>query len=195
MDPMRTTNNAVDIKAPFEIVSERPLAAEVRSEIEFYFTVNGRPLSTSTNQNFHVAFTSIIEKLALDPLPRGHTAAVIGATATCNGAAMGYGAGYYALNITDPAAIEEFTSPTLIPASDGSLTGTGANRVLTFRFNGGGGTAPGELPNYHDGYDSNWHTETRDAGPGAVAVSMKAYDRASRTVKTIRRVFDGCILR
>jgi hypothetical protein len=187
-DPMLRTSNAVDIDAPVEIASEDTATAELRSTLEFYFTVNGQKLTTTTKQNFRVEFTRRVEKRALSPLGQGRTQDVLYPAATCTGVTLGSGPGHFAADITDAAAIAEFTSPNLLPATNWSLTGTGASQVLTLRFNQGGPTAPGQFPNYQDGAAPSFHTETKHAGPGKVAVSMKAYDRTSRTVKTIR----GC---
>lgn len=192
LDPLGGYNVA-DAKAPFEILREDERSAQVRSELEFYFTVNGHKLSTSTNHDFRVAYTSIVEKPS-SPTPF----TVLYPDVVCGGGALtvGSGPGYFAAVVTDQAAIDALDTSGMIPSAYTHVEGTLASRSLSVHFSSLENTPQGQLPRYVEGmYAPSWRAETRDAGPGKLTLSVKAYDRNAKTLRTSSYTFDQCVKR
>lgn len=190
IDPLAGTNVA-DAKAPFEILAETATSASVKAELEFYFTVNGQKLTTSTNENFRVSYTNYVEKPTFAVQPGGN---VLHPEIECGGGALkiGGGPGYFAADVTDQAAIDVLGAgvdgTTKINAARVGVAGTGSSRVLSLPF--GSRTTDGR---YVDGYyGPAWRAEAKEAGPGKMSVTVKAYDRASKQVEELSWTFDGC---
>lgn len=186
MDPLGGYNVA-DAKAPFEIASETATSALVKSDMEFYFTINGNYLSTSTNQNFHVAYEGQIEKPSV-----GAGTGVLYPDVACTGLKVGSGAGFFSADITDEAAIDQFLAGDPILAAHVAVNGTAPNRTLSVYFGSLNNTPAGQLPNYSEGFGAAWHAQTRDAGNGTMAVDVKVYDRAQGKVVTRSATFASC---
>src|SRR5205085_6867379 len=98
--------DVADTKASFDVVSETDTSAFVRSTLDFYFTVNGEKLSTSTNAPFRIAYSNdLMKSVRVDATP---TPRVLYPDVVCGsgGLKAGGGAGYFAVDISDPAALE-----------------------------------------------------------------------------------------
>lgn len=188
IDPLAGSNVA-DAKAPFEIVAENPTYATARAELEFYFTVNGHELSTSTNGRFRVAYTNYVDKPTFAVAPSGN---VLYPEVTCAGLRLGSGAGFFVADVTDPAAVDVLgagaSGAAKINAARIGIAGTGATRVLSLPF--GERDASGR---YVDGgYGGAWRAEAKAIGGGKTTLTVKAYDRASKQVEPLSWTFAGC---
>ncbi len=185
--------NVADSKGQIEVVKDFGTSAYMRSELQFYFTVNGKKLSTSTNNNFRIAYQSTIRKQAPISLPGP---AVLHPKVTCNGLTAGGGAGFDALDITDQSAINAILNDDYFHAATLAMSGSGASRTLTVRFSETLASPPGTLPHYHDGsFNGSVRAETEDAGSGKFALRVKVYDRTTKKLKTISRTFSSCVMK
>jgi hypothetical protein len=184
MDPLASYNVA-DAKAGFDVESENPTYATVRSTMEFYFTINGHYLSTSTNQNFKVAYVGSVEKPSFTPPANG---AVLYPEVTCDGLKVGSGAGYFAADVKDENAIDQLaTTSSEIGAAHLGVAGNAPSRVLSLTF--GSKDAQG---NYIDGYYSgSARAETKKSGSD-VTLSVKSYDRNAKKIVEKSATFHNC---
>jgi hypothetical protein len=176
MDPLGGSNVA-DAKAGFTIVNEQPTYANVQSTLEFYFTVNGHKLTTSTNENFRVAYQGTVEKPVWDAPPAN--GAVLYPEITCDGAKVGSGAGYFAIDVKDEAAIDTLaTKPGYeIAAARIGITGNAPSRTLSLTF---GYYAPSS------------RADTKLEGSN-LTLSVKVYDRVANQMATKSVTFASCV--
>lgn len=186
MDPLGGANVA-DAKAGFDIVNEQPTYASVRSTLEFYFTVNGHKLTTSTNDNFEIAYTGTVEKPVWDSPPAN--GAVLYPDIVCDGAKVGSGAGYFAIDVKDEGAIDTLaTGANEIAAARIGITGSAPSRTLSLTF--GSRDAAG---NYVDGYYApSSRAQTKLEGSD-LTLSVKAYDKVAKKVVTKSASFANCV--
>lgn len=105
---------------------------------------------------------------------------------------IGSGAGFFAADVKDPAAIAAFTGDaTKIYATRRATSGGG--KTLSFFYGSSVNVPAGQLPTYMEGYSSSaWAAEIADAGDGKMSVSIRALDRASQKVEVPSWTFDGC---
>lgn len=186
-DPLAGSNVA-DAKAGFYIKQEQPTYATVESTLEFYFTVNGHKLTTSTNDNFRVAYQGTVDKPVWESPPAG--GAVLYPEITCDGAKVGSGAGYFAVDVKNEAAIDTLATNATseIAAARIGITGSAPGRTLSLTF--GSRDANG---NYFDGYYApSSRAETKLEG-GNLTLSVKVYDRVANKVVTKSASFGNCV--
>lgn len=187
MDPLGG-NNVADAKAGFYVENEQPAWANVKSTMEFYFTVNGHKLTTSTNENFRVEYHGTVEKPVWESPPA--SGAVLYPEITCDGAKVGSGAGYFAIDVKDQGAIDTLaTKPNYeIAAARIGITGNAPNRTLSLTF--GSKDAQG---NYVDGYYApSSRAETKLEG-SKLTLSVKVYDRVANQMATKSVTFANCV--
>jgi hypothetical protein len=183
LDPMAFGASLVAIGAPLTILSEGDGSDLVAKDMELYFTVNGERLGTPTGHSFTVRYEGSARVPKLAPAPSGY---VLYPDVTCNGLVMGSGAGLFAVDIRDAAAIA-----TLGAGLDGSwIYGTPVTASATL-FSGtfsSETTDPGQtLPSYRD----PGGTRVYPTG-STMQVEVDVYDRATGTVRTVSAAFDGC---
>lgn len=186
MDPLGGMNVA-DAKAGFYVVNEQPTWASVQSTLEFYFTINGHELTTSTNDNFRIAYQGTVEKPVWESPPAN--GAVLNPVITCDGAKVGSGAGYFAVDVKDQTAIDALATKASyeIAAARIGITGSAPNRTLSLTF--GSRDADG---NFVDGDYSPWsRAETKLVGSN-LTLSVKAYDKVANEVVTKSATFGNC---
>jgi hypothetical protein len=195
LDPFFMSANVATIRAPFEILNETERSFVARADLEFYFSVNGHKLSSSTDQSFRVAYTEYGEKAQLREVA-GPT--VLGATVECAGGALraGWGAGYNAIDVSDQKIADFFTAGfdgSKLYAMSLASSGTSPNRVVSFAMSSGTGTAPGELPHYYAGAaPSSAIAELRPEGTDKMTLMVKAWDRETKKVGALSWTFEGC---
>jgi hypothetical protein len=192
LDPV-TGDQYGDVTKPFETLSETPKSATIQSELEFYFTVNGNKLSTSTDGSFRVDYTATLLKKTFDPLPHNATKGVIQADYECAGATLGDGPGFYAVDITNQAWIDEIIGTTrYVNQASFYLTGSGASRVLTVPFDR---TDNGTFPTFTQfkGDTSNDWTAMTSSQGSTLTVNLKVLERSSNTQTYLRPTFPGCV--
>lgn len=187
LDPV-PGGNVADARAPFAIVSETARSAEVRAELELFFTVNGHELTSGADRPFRIAYTNVVEKPSFEVAPGGN---VLYPEVTCAGLRLGGAAGYFAADVTDQAAVDLLGAGVLagtrIDAARVGVAGSGASRVLSVPF--GSRDADGR---YFDGYGAAVRAEAKPAGAGKIALTLMAYDRAAGRVEPVSYTFDGC---
>jgi hypothetical protein len=187
MDPL-VGSNVADAKAGFYVKNESATSAQVESTLEFYFTINGHKLTTSTNDNFRVAYQTTVEKPEWASPPAN--GAVLYPEITCDGAKVGSGAGYFAVDVKDEAAIDKLATKANyeIPAARIGITGNAPSRTLSLTF--GSRDANG---NYVDGYYApSSRAETKLEGSN-LTLSVKVYDKVQNQVATKSATFGNCV--
>jgi hypothetical protein len=186
MDPLGGMNVA-DAKAGFDIESETATSAYLRSTLEFYFTVNGHELTTSTNGTFKIGYTGAVEKPVWSSPPAN--GAVLYPEITCDGAKVGSGAGTFAIDVQDETAIDALaTSPSEIAAARIGITGSAPSRTLSLPF----GSRDNE-GRYVDGYYANaWRAEAAPNGT-ELTLRVKAYDKTAKKIVTKSVTFANCV--
>lgn len=183
LDPMVYVSSVASIKVPFQIVSENETYVTVSADLEVYFTVNGRMLSSPSHHPFVVRYEGYARKPVLAPNDNGY---VLHDIVNCNGARFGSGAGFFAADIRDSAAIANLGA-----GLDGSMiyavptARSAANMSFTY---GSQTTIAGQaLPGFSD------YAGLTIAPDGTtMRVEISAYDRSLGKVRTLVQTFNGC---
>lgn len=184
MDPLGGYNVA-DAKAGFDIDSENPTYATVRSTLEFYFTVNGHKLSTSTNENFEIAYVGTVEKPSFDPPASG---AVLYPEYKCNGLTVGSGAGYFAADVKGEGAIDSLaTTSSEIGAARVGVVGNAPKRTLSLTF-----SSKDSAGRYVDGYYSPSSRAVAERNGSDATLTVKVYDRNAKKIVDKSVTFHNC---
>jgi hypothetical protein len=189
LDPLANAASLVAVGAPLSILSEDNGWAMVSKDLEVYFTVNGRELESPSGHSFTVRYEGQAREPSLAPNDAGY---VLQDQVTCQGGALhlGWGAGYFAIDIRDQAAVA-----TLGAGLDGSMiygtpvvvSGPAGSRIFSGTFSSETHD-PGEtLPAVRDAGGTRVYPQGT-----AMHVEVDAYDRASGTVKTLSATFTGC---
>ena len=183
LDPMAYAASLVAIGAPLAILSESDGWDLVAKNLELYFTVNGDKLLTPMGHDFTIRYEGSARVPKLAPSATGY---VLNPDVTCNGLVMGGGAGFFAIDIRDAAAVATLGAGldgsliygTPVTASAGIFSGTFSSET----------TDPGQaLPSYRDpGGTRVYPTGT------TMHVEVDVYDRAANAVRTLSATFDGC---
>lgn len=185
--------NIGDSKGQVEVVSETETTLNLRSELEFFFTINGKKLSSSTNANYRVAYEKTIRPTV--PLKVAGPQ-VLTPQVTCTNLTGGFGPGFQAADITDQATIDAIVKSEYLQAASLGISGTGASRTLTVRFPEILNSPAGSLPHFHDGsFTGSLRAETVDVGSGKYELRVVVYDRTAKALKTITKTFSGCVLK
>jgi hypothetical protein len=188
LDPLANAASLVAIGAPLTILSEQNGSAQIAKDLQVYFTVNGETLEAPSGP-FDVRFEGAVTEPSLAASPNG---LVLDRSASCAGGnlVMGSGAGYFAVDIRDQAAI--------------ALLGAGLDGSLIY------GTAFGETGAVGAQILSGTvASETLDPGQtmysyrdrggtriypldGVMHVEVDVYDRAAGTVRTLATTVGDC---
>jgi hypothetical protein len=189
LDPLANAASLVAVGAPLTIVSEGDGYATVSKDLEVYFTVNGRELKSASGHSFTVRYEGEAREPSLAPNPAGY---VLHADVSCQGGAlvMGSGAGFFAVDIRDPAAIA-----TLGAGLDGSMiygtpvavSGAPGSQVLSGTFSSESTDAGASLPSYRDPGGTRIYPDGT-----SMHVEVDAYDRATGAIRTLATTFTGC---
>lgn len=186
LDPFSHSSSLAAIPAPLEILSETDTYAQVRADMEFYFTVNGRVLAARDGHDFVVRFEGYAYKPTLAPADDGY---VLYDIVTCEDGKVrfGSGAGYFAADIRVPAVIEALGA-----GLDGSMiygvpTARGTAN-LSFTYGSQLAVEPGQtLPGFSDAGG------LRIVPDGtSLRVELAAYDRALGRTRTLTATVAGC---
>ena len=186
LDPMSFAQSLVAVGAPLTIEAESNGYAMISKDLQVYFTVNGRALKSPSGNAFIVRYEGQVREPTLAPNSAGY---VLHPSVTCDGLVLGSGAGFFAVDIHDAAAIA-----TLGAGLDGSrIYGTPIARTSANLMSGtfsSETTDPGEtLPAFRDAGG----TRVVPHG-GTMAVEMDTYVRATNTVQTLAATFTNCTL-
>lgn len=185
-DPLGNSTSLASIPAPLTIISETETSAFVQVDLDFYFTVNGRKLTTAANRDFTVEFTGYTYKPTLAPDDNGY---VLHDIVTCEGGKVrfGSGAGFFAADIRVPSIVAALGKGT-----DGSMiygvpTARGTEN-LSFTYGTQHAVAPGQtLPGFSDGGGLKIVPNGTSA-----TIELSAYDRAAGQTKTLTATVAGC---
>jgi hypothetical protein len=102
LDPTQYVASVAAVKGAFEILSETNEWAQIAARMQFYFTVNGRELKSPSGQPFSVRYINYVRKPTLAQDPNGY---VLHDIVNCTNARFGSGAGFFAADIRDAAAV------------------------------------------------------------------------------------------
>lgn len=184
LDPLTNVPSLAQMRAPFRIVSEANGYALVETDLQAYFTVNGRKLAPSPESLYTVRYQGQIRVPTLAANPAGY---VLHDLVTCEGGAVrfGTGAGFFAADMNHAKAAA------LATGLDGSLiygvgvAKTGGMVQLTYPQQD---TVPGQtLPGFSDG------SGLRITPNGStMTVAIDAYSRATGTKQVVSATFAGC---
>jgi hypothetical protein len=183
LDPTVYTASIAAVKAPFEILSETAEWALIAANLEVYFTVNGRALKTGSGHPFVVRYQGYVHKPTLAPDPNGY---VLHDIVTCTNARFGSGAGFFAADIRDAAAVAAlgagtdgswiYGAPTMRSGQLVSMTYLEQHPVT-------GETLPGFLD----------RGGLRIVPQGSqMRVELDVYDRTAAAVRTVTATLSGC---
>jgi len=187
-DPTAYVPSLPQMAAPFRILSESGDWAYVESDLEFYFTVNGRKLETPTGNRFVIRYQ---EYLRTPKLPHSETGYVLHDIVTCeqDTVRFGSGAGFFAADVRAPAAVAALGA-----GADGSLiygTPVASDGALLSMTYGTQITVPGEtLPGFVDagGLRVEPHGTTME-------IELDVYDRALAMTRQLSATVTGCVAR
>jgi hypothetical protein len=176
------------LKGAITVEGETATSVSVYSDLEFYFTVNGHALNSSSNASFRVRYHGAVQKNAPEIVAGDQ---VLYPSVQCNGMTLGSGAGFFAADVKDPAAIAALLGGDEIYATRLATSNSGA--TLSFFYSSSVNVPAGQLPRYVEGYYSSAPAaEAKDAGDGKMTVSIRALDRTKNTAETLSWTFDGC---
>ncbi|HEY5935067.1 MAG TPA: hypothetical protein VIU61_10540 [Kofleriaceae bacterium] len=184
-DPTAYVASLPQMTAPFRILSESGDWAFVESDLEFYFTVNGRKLETPSGNRFVIRYQ---EYLRTPKLPHSETGYVLHDIVTCEQGAVrfGSGAGFFAADIRSPAAVAALGA-----GADGSLiygSPVASNGTLLSMTYGTQVAVPGEaLPGFVDA--GGLRIEPQGS---TMRVELDVYDRALAVTRQLSATLTGC---
>jgi len=194
LDPTVYVPSVAMMKVPFQIVNEGSSSsggekwAYVSADLEVYFTVNGATLNSPSNKPFVIRYQNYLREPTLAANDSGY---VLHDIVTCQqGAArFGSGAGFFAADIRDPAAVAALGT-----GLDGSLIyGVGLARansgVLSMIYSNQQAVSGESLP----GFSESTGLEITPAG-STMRVDIDVYDRALGATRKVSQTFTGCSL-
>ena len=187
-DPTAFVPSLPQMAAPFRILSESGEWAFIESDLELYFTVNGRKLETPSGNNFIIRYQ---EYLRTPKLPHQDSGYVLHDLVTCEDGLvqLGSGAGFFAADVRHPATVVALGA-----GADGSLiygTPVASDGALLSMTYGTQIAVPGEtLPGFVDagGLRIAPHGTT-------MAIELDVYDRALEMTRQLAATVTGCVAR
>jgi hypothetical protein len=183
LDPTLQVASAAAVKAPFEILSETDDWAQIAANLQFYFTVNGRALKSPSGEPFVVRYLGHVRKPTLAPNPNGY---VLHDIVTCTSARFGSGAGFFAADIRDAAAVAALGAGT-----DGSwiygVPTMQSGPLVSMTYLEQHPVAGEALPGFHD----RGGLRIVPDGP-TMRVEVEIYDRALGASRTVSATLAGC---
>jgi hypothetical protein len=183
LDPTSYVASIAAVKAPFEILSETAEWAQIASNLQFYFTVNGRALKTASAQPFVIRYIGSVHKPTLAVDPAGY---VLHDIVTCTNARFGSGAGFFAADIRDATAVAALGAGT-----DGSwIYGAPtmkSGQLVSMTYLEQHPVAGQTLPGFYD------RGGLRIVPSGStMRVEVDVYDRALAVTRTVTATLTGC---
>ncbi len=184
MDPMINVGTLANMKAPFRVLSESNGNAFVETDMEVYFTVNGRALKTPAQKPYTIRYQGYLRTPTLAPNPSGY---VLHDIVTCEGGAVrfGSGAGFFAADMSHAKAAP------LAAGLDVSLiyaVGFARSGQMVQTTYGSQITVAGQaLPGFTD-------LGLRITPSGTqMTVEVEVYDRTLQAKRTLSATFSGCV--
>lgn len=181
LDPTVYQPSLATMKAPFEILSESPGWVRVAADLELYFTVNGRTLNAPSNRPFTIRYVNTLRAPELEPKAEGY---VLHDLVTCEGARFGSGAGYFATDIREPAAIAALGGDDLIYGAYVARTPALISMIYSSQIPVAGESLPGFV-------DAGGMRIT-PAGD-TMTVELDVYDRALGATRVLSHTFTDCV--
>jgi len=178
LDPTAYVPSLPEMKMPVTIVSTSAGWVEVNVDLQVWFTVNGRVLDSPSDHPFVIRYDGYVRVGQLAPSASGY---VLHDEVTCSGARIGTGAGFYAADITDPAAVAALSASGLYYG-----VGVAGTAPLSITF-GSEQPVPGQaLPGFSD---SAGLQITPDGS--TMTVTLDVYDPASGP-RQLTATLTGC---
>ena len=187
LDPIANAGSLVAVGAPLQILSESNGWAMVAKEMEVSFTVNGRTLGAPSGRSFTVRYEGQAREPSLAANAAGY---VLHDIVACDGMHVGWGAGYFAVDVRDQAAVTALGSGldgSAIYGTPTARSATGSGPIVSTVFSSET-QDPGEvLPSFRDAGG----TRLEPHGT-SMSLAFDVYDRASGQVRTLTSTFTGC---